>query len=81
MYSRCREVLIFQNPEEFVRLESEYGETLTIHINVDRIEAESPEKIVARRRGDCPLVSAVRWFTKFPMPLSGEPESRNLPAL
>ena len=33
--NRCthvvREVLIFQNPEEFVRLESEYGETLTVY--------------------------------------------------
>ncbi len=55
MYSRCREVLIFQNPEEFVRLESEYGKTL-IFINVERIRtavslkrsSQTPRRLPAR---------------------------------
>ena len=60
--------LTFVYPEEFVRLETERGESLSIYANVDRLEAEllthAPQDSVEIRH----LASAIRRFAKFPMP-------------
>jgi len=77
MYARWREVfdigkLTFVYPEEFVRLETEHGEFLTIYANVDRMEMElinrAPQDEAEIRR----LSGAVRRLAKFAMPLPGE---------
>jgi phytoene dehydrogenase-like protein len=73
MYSRWLEVfdidkLKFIYPEEFVRLETEHGECLSIYRNVDRLEAEmlnrAPEDAEEVRH----LTSAIRSLSKFRMP-------------
>ena len=51
------EKLTFFNPEEFVRIESLSGDTLTIHTNVDRLEAE----LLRRAPQDA---AAIRDFTR-----------------
>ena len=82
MYSHWQEVfdigrLAFVDPEEYVRLETEQGECLSIHTNVDRMESEllkqAPRDAAEIRR----LASAVRRLAKFSMPLPGEPWPRN----
>lgn len=68
--------LTFVHPEEFVRLESEHGESLKIYSNVDRLEAEllrhAPEDAAEIRR----FTAAVRRFAKFPMLDPSEPWPR-----
>jgi phytoene dehydrogenase-like protein len=73
MYRRWQEVfdisqLNFVYPEEFLRVENERGEHLTIYANVDRMEAEllrqAPQDAPEIRR----LASAVRHFTTFELP-------------
>lgn len=73
MYARWREVfdigrLAFVFPDEFIRLETEHGESLKIYSNVDRLEAEllnrAPEDAAEIRR----FVAAIRRFAKFPLP-------------
>jgi phytoene dehydrogenase-like protein len=51
------EKLTFVNPEEFVRIESQNGESLTIHTNIDRLEAE----LLRRAPQDA---AAIRDFTR-----------------
>jgi phytoene dehydrogenase-like protein len=51
------EKLTFVNPEEFVQIESFSGDTLTIHTNVDRLEAE----LLGRAPQDA---AAIRDFTR-----------------
>ena len=89
MYSRWQEVfdigkLKFVDPEEYVRLETEHGESLSIYTNVDRMESEllkrAPEDATEIRH----LASAVRRLAKLPMPDPDEPLRtllRSLPAL
>ena len=68
--------LTFVNPEEYVRLETEHGESLSIYTNVDRMEAEflkvAPQDAGEIRR----LASAVRRLAKFRMPDPSEPWPR-----
>ncbi len=73
MYSRWREVfdvdkVTFVNPEEFVRLETEHGESLSIYTNVDRLETEmlkrAPQDAVEIRQ----FASAIRTLTGFKIP-------------
>ena len=73
MYSRWLEVfdidkLTFVYPEEFVRLETEHGERLSIYSNVDRLEKEllrrAPQDAAEIRN----FASAVRSLSKFKMP-------------
>jgi phytoene dehydrogenase-like protein len=89
MNSRWQEVfdigkLKFVDPEEFVRLETEHGESLTIYTNVDRMEAElvrqAPEDAKEIER----FASAVRTLAKAPLPDLDEPVAtflRSFPAL
>ena len=73
--------LKFVNREEFVRLESERGERLSIYANVDLMEEEllkrAPEDAVEIRR----LASAVRRFSHVGMPDPSGPWHRNLRAV
>jgi phytoene dehydrogenase-like protein len=61
------EKLTFVNPEEFVRIESLSGDTLTIHTNVDRLETElfrrAPQDAAAIRD----FTRSVRTLGKFRM--------------
>src|SRR5215469_11664422 len=86
MHAQWQEVfdidkLTFVYPEEFVRLEDEKGESLSIYANVDRLEAEllqwAPQDAVEIRR----LTSAIRRFAKFPIPDPSEPWPRRALAL
>jgi phytoene dehydrogenase-like protein len=70
--------LTFVNPNEFVRLESERGERLSIYANVDRMETEllrvaSHDAAEIRR-----LAAAVRRFARFELPDPGGPWRHNL---
>ena len=73
MYSRWLEVfdidkLTFVYPEEFVRLETEHGERLSIYSNIDRLEKEmlrrAPQDAAEIRN----FASAIRSLSKFKMP-------------
>ncbi len=73
MYSRWLEVfdinkLTFLYPEEFVRLETEHGERLSIYSNIDRLEKEllrrAPQDAAEIRN----FASAIRSLSKFKMP-------------
>ena len=81
MHSQWREVfdidkLTFVYPEEYVRLETEHGERLSIYSNVDRMEAEllrqAPQDAVEIRR----FASAIRRFAKLTIPDPTEPWPR-----
>jgi phytoene dehydrogenase-like protein len=82
MYSQWREVfdigkLTFVYPEEYVRLETEHGEPLSIYSNVERMEAEllskAPQDAAEIRR----FASAIRKFGKLTLPDLTEPWPRN----
>jgi phytoene dehydrogenase-like protein len=82
MHSRWQEIfdiekLTFVNHEEFVRLESEDGEHLSIYTNVDRMEAEmtrgAPQDEAEIRR----FSSAIRNLSHFKMPDPAEGLGRN----
>ena len=73
MYSRWLEVfdidkLTFVYPEEFVRLETEHGERLSIYSNIDRLEKEllrrAPQDAAEIRN----FASSLRSLSKFKMP-------------
>jgi phytoene dehydrogenase-like protein len=73
MYSRWLEVfdidkLTFVYPEEFVRLETEHGDRLSIYSNIDRLEKEmlrrAPQDAAEIRN----FASAIRSLSKFKMP-------------
>ena len=73
MYSRWLEVfdidkLTFVYPEEFVRLETEHGERLSIYSNIDRLEQEllrrAPQDAAEIRN----FASSLRSLSKFKMP-------------
>jgi phytoene dehydrogenase-like protein len=73
MYSRWLEVfdidkLSFVYPEEFVRLETQHGERLSIYSNIDRLENEmlrrAPQDTTEIRN----FASAIRSLSKFKMP-------------
>jgi phytoene dehydrogenase-like protein len=88
MYSQWQEVfdiskLRFVNPEEYVRLETEHGEYLSIYTNLDRMEQEllnrAPQDVADIRR----LASTIRMLTRLPMRDPNEPWlrlMRTLPA-
>lgn len=89
MYYRWQEVfdigkLTFVDPEEYVRLEAENGESLSIYTNTDRMEAEllkqAPQDAIEIHH----LASAIRKLAKLPVPDPDEPFLtfvRSLPAL
>lgn len=73
MYSQWQEVfdigqLTFVQPEEYVRLETERGESLNIYSNVDRMAAEllkqAPQDAAEIRR----FASAIRRLANLPIP-------------
>jgi phytoene dehydrogenase-like protein len=73
MHSRWLEVfdidkLKFIHPEEFVRLETEHGECLSIYRNVDRLEAEMLNRAPEDSEEVRHLTSAIRSLSKFRMP-------------
>jgi phytoene dehydrogenase-like protein len=78
LHDQWREVfdidkLTFVNPEEFVRLETEHGDRLSVFANVDRMEAEflrvAPQDATEIRR----LASAIRRLAKVNLPDPSEP--------
>ena len=83
MHDLWREVfdvdrLTFVNPDEFVRLESERGESLRIYTDVDRMERELLRKAPRDAAEIHRLASAVRRFARVDMPDPVEPWSHNL---
>jgi len=73
MHSWWREVfdidkLIFVNPEEFVRFESEDGRCLRVYSNVDRLAAEMLRVARQDEAGIRHFVSAVRSLCDFKVP-------------
>jgi phytoene dehydrogenase-like protein len=73
LHSQWQEVfdtdsLKFVDPEEFVRLETEHGERLSVYSNVDRMEAEflkvGPEDAAEIRH----LAASIRRLAKFDLP-------------
>lgn len=66
------DTLTFVNAEEFVRLQGENGEQLSIPTHVDRLEAEllrqAPQDAAEIRR----FAAAIRRFASFPMPHRSE---------
>jgi phytoene dehydrogenase-like protein len=82
MHSQWQEVfdidkLTFSNPSEYVRLETERGEALSIYTDVDRMEAEllrcAPQD--AAEIGH--LASSVRKLARLPLPDPSESWPRN----
>jgi phytoene dehydrogenase-like protein len=78
MYSRWHEVfdigrLTFVDPEEYMRLETEYGESLTIYTNLDRYGSGTLKRAPQDATEIRHLSSAVRRFAQFPMPFLVEP--------
>lgn len=73
--------LTFLDPQEFVRLESERGEFLSVYTNVDRLEAEflkqAPQDAAEIRR----FTSAIRKLTHVPIPDQAQPWMALLQAL
>jgi phytoene dehydrogenase-like protein len=78
MYSQWQEVfdigkLTFVNPEEYIRLETEHGESLPIYTNVDRMEKEllnrAPQDTIEIRH----FASAIRTLARLPIPDPTEP--------
>ena len=78
MYAQWQEVfdigkLTFVNHEEYVRMETEHGEFLSIYTNVDRMEKEllsrAPQDSLEIRR----LASTIRRLARLPMPDPTEP--------
>ena len=73
LHAQWREVfdidrLTFVYPEEFARLETEAGETLSIYSNAERMEAELLSRAPQDAREIRRLAAAVRGFAGFPMP-------------
>jgi phytoene dehydrogenase-like protein len=93
MYSRWQQVfdigkLTFVDPEEFVRLETEHGEHLSIYTNLERLEAELLKKAPQDKAEIRRFVSAARRLAglELPDPTEGWPGSwltflRTLPYL
>ncbi len=81
MHARWQEVfdidkLTFVDQDEYVRLETEDGQSLSVYANVDRMEAEllrrAPQDAAEIRR----LAAAVRSLSKFEMPDPSDPWPR-----
>jgi len=73
MYSRWLEVfdidkLTFVYPGEFVRLETEHGDRLSIYSNVDRLEKEMLSRAPRDAAEIRNFASAIRSLSKFKMP-------------
>src|SRR5581483_10126725 len=89
MYSRWQEIfdigqLKFVDPEEYARLETEHGESLSIYTNVDRMETELLQRAPQDASEIRHLASAIRKLAKLPLPEPDEPVLsllRSLPAL
>lgn len=78
MYSRWQEVfdigrLKFLDPEVYVRMEDEHGESLCIYTDVDRLEKELLEQAPQDAGEIRHLTSAIRRFTGFSVPFPSEP--------
>jgi phytoene dehydrogenase-like protein len=78
LHSQWQEVfdidkLTFVDPEEYVRLETDTGDRLSVNTNVDRMEAEflkvAPQDASEIRH----LASAIRRLAKFDLPDPNEP--------
>jgi phytoene dehydrogenase-like protein len=57
--------LTFVNPEEYVRLENEHGDGLSVYTNVDRMEAEFVKVAPQDKAEIRHLASAIRRLAKF----------------
>jgi len=73
MYSRWQEVfdigkLTFVDPEEFVRLETEHGERVSIYTNLDRLEAELLTKAPQDESEIRRFASAARQLGRLELP-------------
>jgi phytoene dehydrogenase-like protein len=84
------DALSFVHPKEYLRLEDEHGETLVIHADPDRLEAELLAKAPQDEREIRGFVSAVREFSGVELPEPPEglldwlglvPALRHLPAV
>jgi len=78
MYARWREVfdidrLSFVYPQEYARLETEQGESLVLHADPDRLEAELLQRAPQDAEGIRELASAVRRLAGFEPPDPAEP--------
>ena len=83
MYSRWLEVfdidaLKFVYHDEFVRLESEHGEWLSIYANIDRLESEMLRRAPQDAAEIGKFASAIRSLSKFKMPDPAEGWAGNL---
>lgn len=72
-FSRWLEVfdidkLKFVYPEEFVRLETEHGECLSVYSNIDRLETEMLDRAPQDADQIRHFISATRSFCKFKLP-------------
>jgi phytoene dehydrogenase-like protein len=59
--------LTFINPEEFVRIESDAGDSLTVFTNVDRLEAELLRRAPQDTRAILDLTHTIRVLGRFKM--------------
>jgi phytoene dehydrogenase-like protein len=59
--------LTFIDPEEFVRIETEHGDRLSIYTNADRLEAELLKRAPQDRTAIRDLIHSVRALSRFRM--------------
>lgn len=81
MYAHWREVfdigkLTFVYPEEFVRLESEHGESVSVYTNPDLLESEMCSKAPRDAAEVARFTSAVRRFATLELPDAAESRPR-----
>ncbi len=86
MHAQWREVfnidaLTFVYQDEFERIESEHGDTLSVYANIDRMEAEFLRRAPQDAGEIKHFTSALRRFAKFPLPDPTRPWFRQIPAL
>jgi phytoene dehydrogenase-like protein len=71
--------LTFVNPEQYVRLETEHGECLSVYSNVDRMEAEFLRVAPKDAAEIHHLASAIRRLAKLDLPALNESWTRKWP--
>ena len=86
MYEQWQEVfdidkLTFLQPEEYVRLETEHGEHLSIYSNLERMEAELLERAPRDAAEIRRFAAAARRLAWFPMPDPSAAGSRRWAAM
>lgn len=82
MYARWRQVfdiekLTFLDQEEFVRLETDHGERLSVYTNLDRLESELIRKSPQDQREIRRFISAARRLAGLELPDPAELRRRN----